>query len=249
LSVTKPNIKSRIIVVNGLQLEVVRKRIKNLHVGVYPPDGRVRVATPMVVSEDAVRLAVATRFGWIRRQRSKFQAQARQTERRYVSGETHYFQGRPYRLSVIEAAPSWKVTLRNGSRIAFQARSSDTSARERAFSAWYRRELKCMVEPLVTAWARQLGVEPPAWGVRRMRTKWGTCNAKSSRIWINLELAKKPPRSLDYVILHEMAHLLVPEHSDRFVEILDKAMPDWRAVKAELNAEPLAHENWERERA
>ncbi len=232
------------IAVGSLEVNVVRKPIKNMHLGVYPPDGHVRVAAPLAVNDDAVRLAVIMRLPWIKRQRTKYQSQARQSERRFVSGETHYVQGRPYRLDVVEGARSWKIVVRNGGKLEFHVRSDDTSARTAAFYGWYRRELKQLAAPLVEGWASALGVEVPSWGVKRMKTKWGTCSVAAKRVWLNVELAKKLPRCLDYVVLHELTHLLEPTHSDRFVELMDRNMPTWREVRAELNSDPLAHEDW-----
>lgn len=239
------SIEPRQITVGGLRVEVVRKPIKNLHLGVYPPNGRVRVAAPMTVSDDAVRLAVVTRMGWIQRQRARFEGQSRQSERRFVSGETHFFQGRRYRLAVVEGARSWSVVIRNSRTLTFHVRSAEARDRERAFQAWYRRELKARAAPIVARWAAKLGLAEPAWGVKRMKTKWGACNVSGRRIWLNLELIKKPPQCLVYVIVHEMMHLLERNHTDRFVALMDKAVPDWRTLRSELNAEPLAHEAWD----
>lgn len=232
------------IVVGGVQVEVVRKRIKNLHLAVYPPHGRVRVAAPLAVDDAAVRLAVVLRMGWIKRQQAQFDGQARETERRYVSGETHFFQGRRLRLQVIEGAAAWQV-VPHGKRLEFHVRSQDTGTRERAFHAWQRRELKQLATPLVARWSAALGVIEPAWGIKRMRTRWGTCSPEARRIWLNLELIKKPPACLDYIVVHELMHLLEPSHSAKFVALMDHAMPGWPAIRAELNAEMLTHEDWD----
>lgn len=224
---------------------MVRKPIKNLHLGVYPPNGRVRVAAPVGVSDEAVRLAVVTRMGWIKRQQAKFDSQPRQTERTYVSGESHFFFGQRYRLNKIDGAPAGRVHIRNSRMLDLYVRSgSDQATRERVFQDWYRRELRARAVPLMETWAEAFGIDVPKWGIKRMKTKWGTCNIEAKRVWLNLELVKKPPQCLEYVIVHELAHFFERNHSDRFVALLDQKLPQWRLIRDELNAAPLAHEEW-----
>ena len=197
------------IKVSGLTVDVVRKDIKNLHLAVYPPAGRVRVAAPLRVSEEAVRLAVVSRLGWIKKQRSKFISQARQSEREYVSGESHYFQGQRYRLNVIYQNGASRVVIRNKSTIDLYVRAgSDREQRERVMLAWYRQCLKEQIPALIEKWEFVLGVRVADWRVKQMKTKWGTCNTRAGRIWLNLELAKKSAQCLEYIVVHEMVHLL-----------------------------------------
>ena len=239
------SIEAHRIIVGGLHVDVVRKPIKNLHMGVYPPNGRVRVAAPVTVSDEAVRLAVVTRMAWIKRQRAKFEAQARQSERAYVSGESHFFLGRRYRLNVISQDGAPRISLRNGRLIDFRIRAdSQTIERERAFQNWMRRELRKAAAPLIEKWAQRTGLPVPLWGIRRMKTKWGTCNAKAGRIWLNLELIKKPSHCLEYVIVHEMAHFRERHHNDQFIAMMNELLPRWGSIREELNAVPLGHENW-----
>ena len=231
--------------VGWLHVDVVRKPIKNLHLGVYPPNGRVRVAAPLGVSDEAVRLAVVMRMGWIKRQQAKFDAQTRQSERSYVSGESHFLFGQRYRLNVIDGAPAGRVQKRNSKILDLYIRSgSDQKIRERVFQDWYRRELRTHAAPLMATWTDAFGIDLPQWGIRRMKTKWGTCHIGARRIWLNLELVKKPPNCLEYVIVHELAHFFERNHSDRFVALLDQKLPQWRLIRDELNAAPLAHEDW-----
>lgn len=233
------------ITVGGLDVEVVRKPIKNLHLGVYPPDGRIRVAAPVGISDEAVRLAVVTRMGWIKRQQSKFDNQPRQSERSYVSGESHFFFGQRYRLNVIDGAPAGRVCVRNSRTLDMYVRTgSEAATRERVFLEWYRRELRSSAAPLVAAWAEAFGIDPPKWGIKRMKTKWGSCNIEAKRVCLNLELVKKPPQCLQYVIVHELCHFFERNHSDRFVTFLDQKLPQWRLIRDELNAAPLANEDW-----
>jgi predicted metal-dependent hydrolase len=240
------SIEARQITVGGLHVDVVRKPIKNLHLGVYPPHGRVRVAAPLAVSDEAVRLAVVTRMSWIKRQRAKFDAQSRQSERAYVSGETHYFLGQRYRLNLIEGARAGRVHVRNSRNLDLHVRAgSDQAVRERVFQGWYRQELRNRSAPLIKKWAAKMKIPTPEWGIKRMKTRWGTCNIEARRIWLNLELIKKPSQSLEYLIVHELAHFFERKHSDRFTALLDKHLPRWRVFRDELNAEPLSHEKWD----
>ena len=226
-------------------MEVVRKDIKNLHLGVYPPAGRVRVAVPLRMDDEAVRLAVIGKLGWIRRQQAHFTAQPRQSAREMVSGESHYYLGRRYRLRVVEHDAPPQVNLRGASTLELAVRPhTDAAQRLEILNQWYRRELKRLIPDLIAQWEPVIGVQVAEWGVKRMKTRWGTCNIAARRIWINLELAKKPPACLEYIVVHEMTHLLERRHNDRFKALMDRFLPQWRLHKEELNRAPLAHETW-----
>jgi hypothetical protein len=239
------NTEQHKITVSGLPVEIVRKNIKNLHLGVYPPAGRIRVAAPLSVSNEAVRLAVVGKLGWIKKQQSHFEQQPRQSAREMVSGESHYLSGQRYRLRVYVTDGAAKVVIRNASIIELHVRlGASIKTRQKVLMSWYRKQLKDAVPPLLQKWQKRLGVNVSAYGIKRMKTKWGTCNADANRIWINLELAKKSADCLEYVVVHELVHLLVRRHDDRFVEIMDRCLPRWRSLRAELNGLPLAHEVW-----
>lgn len=234
------------ITVSGLSVEVVRKNIKNLHLGVYPPMGRVRVAAPLAVSDDAVRLAVVGKLGWIKRQRAKFQAQPRQSQRRMVSGESHYFMGQRYRLRVVEGNTPMRVALRGKATLDLFVRpETSMERREELLHAFYRAELKSLIPVLLDKWQPMLGVEVSAWGIKKMKTKWGTCNIAARRIWLNLELAKKPIQCLEYILVHELLHLIERHHNDRFRGLMDKYLPQWQAHRDELKRALLAEERWD----
>ena len=231
--------------VNGLVVDVARKNIKNLYLAVYPPNGRVRVAAPLRVNDEAVRLAVIVKLAWIKRQQVKFQEQERQSAREYIDGESHYFQGNRYRLNVIERAGVGQVALRNKKIIDLYVRPhSQLGHRERVLTEWYRAHLKQTIPPLIAKWEKIIGVKVAAWGVKHMKTKWGTCHPEAQRIWLNLELAKKSLRCLEYIVVHELVHLLERQHNDAFVAHMNKFLPQWRSLRAELNREPLAHVTW-----
>jgi len=232
--------------INGLVVDVVRKDIKNLHLAVYPPNGRVRVATPLRVGDEAVRLAVISKLLWIKRQQTKFKEQDRQSEREYVSGESHYFQGARYRLNVIRREGAGQVVIRNKRTIDLYVRPiSSTAQRERVMTAWYRACLKETIPPLIATWEKITGLKVEDWGVKKMKTRWGTCNIEAGRIWLNLELAKKSARCLEYIVVHEMVHLLERHHNDRFRVLMNQFLPQWQLIRDELNREPLAHEDWD----
>ena len=238
--------KKHRLTVNDLVVDVVRKDIKHLHLGVYPPLGRVRVAAPLHVNDEAVRLFTISRLAWIHRQQAKFEAQQRQPAREFVSGESHYYQGHRYLLHVTYRKGSPAVIIRNNKIMDLFARpGSDTSERERVLATWYRRRLKEEIAPLIAKWEAISGVQVAEWGVKQMKTKWGTCTIEARRIWLNLELIKKPVHCLEYIIVHEMMHLLERHHNERFMALISSFMPLWQYYREELNREPLGHETWE----
>ncbi len=233
------------ITVSGLRVQIERKDIKNLHLGVYPPNGRVRVAAPLVVTDDAVRLAVISKLGWIRRQQAKFLEQPRQSARDMVNGESHYFLGRRYRLRVHERHGKQYVALRGVASLdLFVNPGRNTEQREAVLLRWYRQQLTELIPPMVARWEATLGVQSSAWGIKRMKTKWGSCNPVSKRLWFNLELAKKPVQCLEYIVAHELAHLLERNHTERFKALLDQHVPNWQQTRELLNKMPLGHERW-----
>jgi predicted metal-dependent hydrolase len=239
------NTETHQIIVNGVRIEIVRKDIKNLHLGVYPPNGRVRVATPLRVSNDAVRLAVIGKLGWIKRQQASFEAQPRQSKREMVSGESHYLLGQRYRLRVVNHDGPAKIIVPNKSIIELRIRSdTNTQQRERVLQRWYRQHLRELIPPFLDKWQTIVGVQVDEWAIKKMKTKWGACNIDSRRIWLNLELSKKPVLCLEYLIVHEMVHLIERHHNDRFIALMNKFLPQWRMHREVLNRAPLAHENW-----
>ena len=230
-------VKSSKLSVNNLTIEVSRKNIKNIHLAVYPPAGRVTIAAPLRTTDEAVRMFAVAHLPWIRRQQRKFEGQDRQFPREYVSGETHYVQGRRYRLRVLPSEPG-RVELGRGLRL-YAPEGSSAQARDTLLSEWYRARLKAQIPALVDKWSVLMNVPEPAWGVKRMKTKWGSCSVAAGRIWLNLELAKKPYHCLEYVIVHELAHFTERHHNDRFRALLDQHLPLWQHYREELNAAPL----------
>lgn len=234
-----------VLTISGVPVEVVRKAIKNLHLAVYPPEGRVRIAVPLRVDDDAVRLAVISKLGWIKRKQAAFTRQPRQSRREMVTGESHHLWGRRYRLDVVRHNGPNDVRVRGTSTIELRVRpTADASRREAVLYGWYRAQLKERVPALIAEWQPVTGVDVADWGIRRMKTRWGTCNIAARRVWLNLELVKKPPVCLEYVLVHEMAHLLERRHNDRFMALMDRFIPQWRLHRATLNRAPLADEEW-----
>jgi predicted metal-dependent hydrolase len=226
-------------------VDVVRKDVKNLHLGVYPPSGRVRVAAPTAVSDDAIRLAVIGKLSWIRRQRDRFLTQPRQSRREMVTGESHYFLGQRYRMTVVETEGRPHVAAVGKSRLELHVPPAWSQEQHAAvMDRWYRRQLRKVVVSYLDVWQGRLGVETTAIGIKRMKTKWGSCIPMSRRVWLNSELAKKQPSCIEYIVVHELVHLLEPSHGERFTALMDRHLPDWRLRQVELNSAPLAHEEW-----
>lgn len=234
-----------IITVADIPIEIVRKNIKNLHLGVYPPDGKVRVSVPAHITDDNVRLAVVGRLSWIKKQQSEFRNQPRQSERQFVAGESHYFQGRRYLLDVVERYGRHEVVQKSNAKLSLHVRpGTRPENRERVMTEWYRAHLKSLIPGLLKKWSPIVGKQPAAWRVQKMKTKWGSCNTAKGTISINLELAKKSPECLEYILVHELVHLHERHHNDNFRRLMDKFMPKWRQHRDTLKNEPLAYEDW-----
>ena len=235
------------MIVGSLQIAVMRKPVKNLHLNVLPPHGQVRVSVPPTMHEEAVRTFVASKLPWIRRQITKFQSQARETKRSYISGESHYFQGKRYLLRVVESEnKKGKVEIKNKRYLDLHVpATASVSKKEKIMEDWYRAELKKQVTNILPKWEQKIGEQTNEWHIRRMKTKWGTCNVKAKRIWLNLELAKKPAHCVEYILVHELVHLLERSHNDRFVGLMSKYMPDWKTRQQELNNFVLSYDTWE----
>lgn len=230
--------------VRGIDIDVVYKNIKNLHIGVYPPMGRVRVAAPRHLDDDQVRLAVVHRLGWIRRQREQLRSADRQTAREMVTGESHYVWGTRRRLKVVERPGGSHIEVDGSRLILYAPAGRSVESRRKVLDAWYREQLRQAIPELVTKWERRMKVSVPGWHIRRMKTKWGTCNRETRHITLNVELAKQHPDCLEYIVAHEMAHYVERNHGERFTNLMDELMPDWRSRRDLLNGAPLAAQYW-----
>lgn len=227
------------VVVSGVEVEVIRKTIKHLYIRVYAPDGRVRVSVPKHVDNSEVLSAVSTRLSWIREQRSLILAAPRPTRPKMVSGERHYVWGRELRLSVVERPGRSAIELDETGLSLHVPQEMSAEKRQEILYKWYRQQLYQELPALIGKWERQLGVRVAQWRVRRMRTLWGSCNVYAKRVWFNVELAKKHRDCLDYVVAHELTHLLERSHGPRFQTLMDNNLPDWRDRKVQLDA--VAH--------
>ena len=229
---------------SGISVDVVRKDIKNVHLGVYPPSGKVRIAAPTWMELDTIRLFAINKLAWIRQQQKKVRAQERETPREYLERESHYVWGKRYLLQIVErdARPLVSLTHRH---LRLQVRpGADTDKREQLLADWYREHVKLAVPALLAKWQPLIGVHAERFHVQRMKTKWGSCNAVARTLRLNTELAKKPPECLEYIVVHELVHLREPTHNDRFVALMNKFMPHWRDCRDMLNRLPVRNEHW-----
>lgn len=227
------------VLISDIQIEIIKKDIKNLHLSVLPPDGKVRVSAPNNLSDESIIMFVKTKLGWIKKQQEKFELQPRQSEREYVSGETLYVWGHQYFLQVEYNQKKNSVVLVGNKAILSVRKESTVKQREKFVNEWYRSLLKTEVEKYLPKWEAITGLYCDSWQSKYMTTKWGTCNTSTRKIWLNLQLAKKPIECLEYVILHELAHLKVKNHGADFIAILDMHMPYWREYKKLLNDSKL----------
>lgn len=239
------NTNSYLLNVGPVEALVVRKPIKNVHLSVLPPQGKVRVTAPISMKDDAIRILLATRLRWIDKQKAKFRNQQRQTAREYVSGESHYLFGRRYRLEVrYDNQPPRVEVKSNGTLVLYVRPEASRVKREEVITEWYRNELRKALTNMMAKWQDRIGVRVAVWGIKRMRTRWGTCNHDAGRILLNLELAKKPVSCIEYVVVHELIHLLEKRHTDRFAKLMTCYIPKWRSEKQELNRFILSHQQW-----
>lgn len=227
-----------------VSVEVVRKDIKHVHLSVYPPSGRVKIAAPERMSLDTLRAFTISRLGWIRQQQQKMREQARETPREYIDRESHHVWGRRCLLKVVEVEAAPRLVVRHR-RMCLSVRPDTTAAvRAEILAQWYRQQLKQVARELIDKWQPLMGVKVERFFVQQMKTKWGSCNPAAGTIRLNTELAKKPQECLEYIVVHEMVHLLEPTHNARFVMLLERFMPNWQAYRDQLNSLPVSHEHW-----
>lgn len=235
---------SEIIHIGDLSIAVTRKDIKNVHLSVHPPEGRVTLSVPTETRLEVARAYAITRLSWIRDQQEKLRNQARETPREFIERESHYLWGRRRLLTVIERDTKPSVTV-DHKRITLSVRpGSDHAKRASIIHEWHKSLLHEFIPALISKWEAKLGVQVAAYFLQRMKTKWGSCNHKEGHIRLNTELVKKPKDLIEYVVVHEMLHLIEPTHSDRFISLLTENFPTWREARSELNELPLSAEEW-----
>lgn len=231
---------SELIQIGDISIAVTRKGIKNVHLSVHPPDGRVTMSAPIGTRPEVARAYAISKIGWIRDKQAKLRNQARETPRQFVDRESHYLWGRRYLMAVVEQEAKPTVSI-DHKRITVNVRpGTDRAKRAAILHDWHKTLLHEFIPPLISRWEPKLGVHVVAYFLQRMKTKWGSCNHKAGHIRLNTELVKKPKDLVEYVVVHEMVHLLEPTHSERFVSILGSHYPTWRDARAELNELPLA---------
>lgn len=232
------------IELGDITADVIFKDIKNIHLSVYPPDGRVRIAAPCRLDLDTVRAFAISKLGWIKRQQRRLREQQRETPRAYLERESHFVWGRRYLLTIVEGNHPSSVAL-EPRRLVLRIRASTSAEKRRdLLESWYRAQLKQALPPIIASWESRLGVSVNGFYIQRMRTRWGSCNVNAATIRLNTELAKKPPECLEYVVVHELCHLLEPTHSAHFQALMDHFLPQWHAIRQTLNQFPLSHEDW-----
>jgi predicted metal-dependent hydrolase len=227
-----------------IPVDVVLKDIKNVHLSVYPPTGRVRIAAPSRMGLDTIRVFAVSKLGWIRQQQKKLREQERETPREYLDQESHYVWGRRYLLTVMERDQASTVVLKHSRMILTMRPGTDEATKEAIVAQWYREQIKAVVQELVGRWAPRLGVSVHRVFVQQMKTKWGSCNPRARTIRLNTELAKKPKECLEYIVVHEMVHLIEPTHNSHFVALMDKFVPKWQFLRQKLNHLPVRHADW-----
>lgn len=228
----------------SVKAEVLRKRIKHMHLGVFPPEGAVRISAPEDVALDTIRVFAISKLAWIKQQQRKMKAQPREPEREFIDRESHYVWGRRYLLQIQELAVPANIAL-SGKNMRMTVRpGTPTDKRQALLEAWYRTQVREAAQPLLRKWQAIMGVQAGKLLVQRMKTKWGSCNPKTGLIRLNTDLAKKPPEHLEYVIVHELAHLIEASHGERFVATMDMFLPKWQHLRDGLNSLPVRHEDW-----
>jgi predicted metal-dependent hydrolase len=232
------------IELGNIVIDVEQKDIKNIHLSVYPPRGKVRISAPERMDLDTIRVFAISKLQWIRKQQEAFKKQERETEREYLSRESHYFLGERYLLKIIKKDASPKIILKRNTIEMYIQPDTSMEKRKELLDEWYRSELKKIVPKIIEKWEDKIGVQSEEYGIKKMRTRWGTCNPKAKRIWLNLELAKKPVECIEYIVVHELVHLLERSHKEKFIALMDEHMPKWRFYRDELNRLPFSHVDW-----
>lgn len=237
-------ISQNTIELGDIYLDVVQKDIKNVHLSVHPPLGRVTIAAPLSMDFESIRLFSISKLGWIRKQQTKLRNQKREPAREYVNRESHYYLGKRYLLKVIEQKSTPVLVLKH-STIELHVRPNSTKEqKEELLQSWYRQQLRDLMSPLISKLEKTLNVKANKINIRSMKTRWGTCNTETKRIWLNTELAKKPIENIEYVLVHEMVHLIERNHNNDFIKYMDKYLPKWKYLREELNRSALGHVEW-----
>jgi predicted metal-dependent hydrolase len=228
----------------NITVDVVQKDIKNVHLSVHPPTGRVRISAPARMSLDRIRLFAISKLDWIKKQQENLRKQERETPREYLDRESHYLWGRRYLLTIIEIDEAPSVELKHGKMLLRVRPGSSREKKEAIVAEWYREKLRLALPSLISRWEGRIGVKVERVFIRKMKTRWGSCNPRSRSIRVNTELAKKPPECLEYIVVHEMLHLIESRHNNGFIALLERFIPRWKSFRDQLNQLPVRHEDW-----
>ena len=238
------SINKQQIELGNIYIDIIYKDIKNVHLSVHPPTGQVRISAPARMDVENIRIFAISKIGWIKKQQTKFLNQKRETSLEYITRESHYYLGKRYLLKVIEQGTPPKVILQHGTIELYVRKSSTIEQKQIIMDSWYRQQLKKIVPGYIAELESKMSMQVAEYGIKKMKTKWGTCNANARRIWLNLELAKKPVEYLEYILAHEMIHLIERQHNNQFIAYLNKFIPKWRHYKEELNRSALGYIDW-----
>lgn len=233
------------IELGDITAHVTQKDIKNVHLSVYPPTGSVRISAPLRMKADTIRVFALSKLHWIKKQQANFKEQERETKREYLDRESHYLWGQRYLLEIIQKNKAPRVETSNNKLVLRARPGATTEKHQQILEAWYRNQLRDEALPVVGKWCERLQLELPRLIIQRMKTKWGSCTPSSRTIRLNLELVKKPPECMEYIVIHELIHFIEPTHNSRFIALMDKHIPKWRLYREELNRLPVRHEEWE----
>lgn len=237
------NIKNQQIELGDICVDVVQKKIKNVRLSVYPPLGRVRISAPLHMDLENIRMFVISKMSWIKKQQIKFRNQEREVPRKYITKESHYYLGKRFLLKVIEHNASAKVVIKHEIIEMYIRPNTDLKERQEILDGWYRQRLKKILPGMIAQYEKVMKIKVNEFGIKKMKTRWGTCSIEAKRIWLNLELAKKPRECIEYIVVHEMAHLLERHHNQRLTAFMDKFLPKWKFYKEALNKSSLRHED------
>jgi len=230
--------KSDILHIGPVEIEVTFKAIKNLHLSVHPPNGRVTIASPEFYDLEKIKIYAATKLGWIKREQDKIRRQEWEEPKLMITRESHQFLGKRYLLKVIEANRP-KLVLKHNTIELYSLPEATVEQKRKTLYNWYKRELEAKIENLIFDYAQQMNISDLNFGIRKMKTKWGSCSIEKRMLWFNIELAKKPIDCIEYIVVHEMIHLIERHHNKNFILLMDKYLPGWRTQKKILNELPL----------
>lgn len=238
------NTSHNTIELGDICLDVIHKDIKNVHLSVHPPNGRVTISAPIQMDLETIRLFSISKLGWIRKQQAKFENQIRETQREYITRESHYYLGQRYLLKIVEHDAAPKIVLKHNNLELYIRKGATMEHRDDILQGWYRQQLRELIPQYIAKFEKKMNVKVGETRIRKMKTKWGTCNPDANRIWLNTELAKKPIECIEYVLVHEMVHLIERNHNKRFIACMDKFLPKWKHLREELNRSALGHVEW-----